>query len=101
MGLFRRASTLLHVTGSAGCDDVFPRGFTAQTSGDDMVEGEVFAAATIFALKMITQKDVEAGEGGELALFHILSQRDNAGNFHVEAGRVHFAIVACHDVHSI
>src|SRR3546814_19830644 len=88
MRLLGRAPALLHVARRAGADDVFPRRSSAQTAGDDMVEGQMVAAAAILALEPVAQEQVEPGESGKFAVLHILPQRDHDGDLHVETGRM-------------
>ena len=63
-----------------------------------MVKRQVLRAATILALKAVTQKDIETREGGKLALLHVLPESDNRGNLHIERRRMHFAVIAFDDV---
>lgn len=66
-----------------------------------MVKGEMLARTTILALKSIAQKHIETGKCRELALFHILAQRYDAWNFHVERRGMNLAIIGRHYVHPV
>src|SRR5690606_23920803 len=49
------------------------------------------------ARETVTQKEVEAGEGGILGRLHILAQRNHAGNRHRPGRRMNFARVILDD----
>ena len=59
-----------------------------------MIEGQMAGAAAILADEAVAQEQVEAGEGGEFGRLHILPERDDAGQLHIERGRMHLPVVA-------
>lgn len=64
-GLVGEAVGFAGITADAGADDVFPGGFTAAITRDDVVEVEVFAGevlAAVLADILVAFEDVDAGE---------------------------------------
>ena len=98
VGLFWRAPALFHIARCAGGTDVFPRGAPAHSARGHMVKRQAFVAAAILAGKPVTQKQVEAGECGKLARSDILPQCNNAGDLHIERGRMHLPVITGNDI---
>ena len=81
--------TLKQVTILAGRADIFPSRCSAARFRNHMVEGQfmgAMASAAILAGPAVAQKDVEAGKGRTRLGLNIFLQRDDARNFHLEAG---------------
>src|SRR5690606_17842362 len=97
MRLLRRAPTLLEVARRARGGDIFPACPSAEPPRHDMIEGKILARPAILARETVTQKEVEAGEGGILGRLHILAQRNHAGNRHRPGRRMNFARVILDD----
>ena len=101
MRIAGRASAFFHIARRAGCNDVLPSRLATHSARNDMVERQMMTAAAILALKAIAQKQVEARESGKLAWLHILPECNNAGDFHIQRRRMHFAVIAGDNVHAV
>jgi len=63
IGLFGRSPALFEIAGRAGRGDILPGRLTPQPPRDDMIEGQILDSTAILAREVITQEQVEPGEG--------------------------------------
>ncbi len=94
MRLLGRAPALLHIAGRASREDVLPRCLPAEPARHYVIECQALRAAAILAGEPVAQEQVEAREGRELAGLHILPQRDDRRDRHIERRRVNCTVIA-------
>lgn len=97
MSFIHRERALAQIAGRAGGDDIVPGGDAATRAGNDMIEGQVVAAAAILAGKPVAQKNVEAGKGGVGRRLDVGLERNDAGQSHFEAGTSYRLIIVGDD----
>ena len=66
-----------------------------------MIESQIVTRSAILAFKLVTQEQVEAGECGIFRRLHILAQRNDGWNFHVQIWTVHMPVVIRNDVYLV
>ncbi len=66
-----------------------------------MVEGEFFGRAAILAGEAIAQENIKAREGGKFRRLDIGFQANDAGQFELEIGTSHHAVIFGNDVHPV
>ena len=98
VGLFGRATTFFQVARQARGGDIFPAGPATQTARDDVVEGQIVPRSAILAFEFVAQEQVEPGEGRVFRRLHILAQRNDRGDLHIDAGAMHMAVIAGDDI---
>ena len=63
-----------------------------------MVERQIVARPAILAFKLVAQKKVKPRESGIFRWLHILAQRDDGRNLHIQAGAVDMLIIIGNDI---
>ena len=101
MRLLGGASAFFQIAGQAGRGHIFPTGPSAKTARDDMVKGQIVGRAAILAFKLVAQEQVKARECRIFRRLHILAQRNDARDLHVDAGAVDMAIIAGDNIHLV
>jgi hypothetical protein len=91
--LLQRLRTLVEVAVPAGRDDVLPGGASAPRSGHHVVECQMVAIAAVLAGELVTQEQVEAGEGGGPRGLHVFLEHDDRGDPERDRGRVDKRVV--------
>src|SRR5262249_10252452 len=87
---------LQEIARAAGGDDIGPHRAPAARFGHDVVEGELVGreiAAAVLTIEVIAQEDVKPRESRPTRRRHVLLERNDARQVHLEARTVDLALV--------
>lgn len=100
----RQIVAFQQVTILTGSADIFPSRCSAARFRDHMVKGQFMCpvlGATILASPAVAQEYVKSGKGRAGFWLNIFLQRDDARDFHLEAGGPDNRIVFLHDADAV
>ena len=96
--LLGRAATFFEVAGQARSGHVFPACPATQTARDDVVEGQIMSRPAILTFELVAQKQVEARKSRIFRRLHILAERYDRRDSHVDAGAVYVPVIVRDDI---